>query len=147
MDVTDAGMYERRSSARIKKLNDDKTLSGCTATKYVEEPEIEMKKNTKRKRTVKLQVSSNVEESEEVKAQSEVTDGVAKLGAGPIIEESGEVKVHPEVIQGVGEVKEAVVAGAEIEGGARSAYAVVRAAIRSFYTYYLHFVQVCFCNL
>lgn len=119
-------MYERRSSSRIQKLNSEKTLSGCKVSKYREEPEIK----PKRKRIDKPKVSSD---DTQVKSQS---DGIGQV---EIKEAATDVVELKEAVQDV-LVPEVNTNG--VEG--RSAHAVVRAAIRSFYTHYLHFVQVSF---
>ncbi|KAL8134510.1 histone-lysine N-methyltransferase, H3 lysine-9 specific SUVH4-like isoform X2 [Apium graveolens] len=121
MDLSDGNLYERRSSSRIRKLNSDRTLSGCKVSKYVEEPEIKSKRNVKRKRADKPKVSFKKEEDKQVKSQSDCVGEVEIKEAAPDA------------------ATDTVVNRNDVEG--RSAHAVVRAAIRSFYTHYLHFVQ------
>lgn len=125
-------MFERRSSARIQKLNSERSLSGCKESKYKEvEPEREKKKSVKRKRIEKPKAGSKIEETVQVKAPSEAVES----NGGEVVEAA---------VEDVVPAAEPETNGNENEGGSRSAYAVVRAAVRSFYTHYLHFVQVWF---
>uniref|UniRef100_A0A165XHG0 Histone-lysine N-methyltransferase n=1 Tax=Daucus carota subsp. sativus TaxID=79200 RepID=A0A165XHG0_DAUCS len=125
----DPEMFERRSSARIRKLNSERSLSGCKESKYKEvEPEREKKKSVKRKRIEKPKAGSKIEEAVQVKAPSEAVES----NGGEVAEAAGEDVVP---------AAEPESNGNENEGGSRSAYAVVRAAVRCFYTHYLHFVQ------
>lgn len=128
MDLS-GGNTTRRCSARIEKLKSETPPSKMS--RYREETEPKSKSNLKRKRphkAVKPQNSSNIEKNTELKAQLEV------------VVETAKVKETKEIVETTEAAKNGGVA--EVEG--RSAHAVVRAAIRTFYTHYLHFVQVCF---